>query len=274
MLGIFARMLFTSALTMSTQCRQAADSQATLAARFTTQDGTAKAGTDYEHVDGEVTFPPGTERATASVAVYSRPDAGRNESFTVQLHEAAEGIALQPSQVCCGVAPEAADGVTLLAATVSAGNCLALLCPGIARQTSADEIATRTVVCNQHTAQSHVCRQKSESWTQMVLATSCLRGMWSGCRTQQRKQGSTLCARAAAQAPSRCTGFCKVAQRSLVRTAAWALDAGRLQLVKTGVHTAIAHDAGTHVDNLRCPAPAASLLIMWWPRTAWGWQQQ
>lgn len=97
---------------------------------------------DYEHVDGEVTFPPGAERATASVAVYSRPDVGRSESFTVQLHEAAEGIALQPSQVCCGVA---AGRLTALLfwrrPSALADQHPALLCPRTVRLTFADEIA-------------------------------------------------------------------------------------------------------------------------------------
>lgn len=65
-----------------------APSRQTVAVRYATVDGTAKAGSDYRSTSGKLTFAPGETSKTVAVPVYGDRLAEANESFTLRLSEA------------------------------------------------------------------------------------------------------------------------------------------------------------------------------------------
>jgi VCBS repeat-containing protein len=74
-----------------------AASQDTISVHYATQDGTAKAGTDYEGNSGTITFAPGQTTATISVPIIGTELTQHNETFTLNLSNPTDSNGATPS---------------------------------------------------------------------------------------------------------------------------------------------------------------------------------
>jgi hypothetical protein len=74
-----------------------APSQDTITVQYSTQDGTAHAGTDYQAKSGPITFAPGQTTATISIPIIGNQLAQHDETFTVVLSSPTDSNGTTPN---------------------------------------------------------------------------------------------------------------------------------------------------------------------------------
>lgn len=87
---------------------------------WSTKDGTAKAGIDYQAANGVVTFLPGDTEKQVQVTVYGQPSTGPNKTFYIQLTPPTNAI-LGNSLVDCIITVVDEDGTAITTVVVAQG---------------------------------------------------------------------------------------------------------------------------------------------------------
>lgn len=87
---------------------------------WSTKDGTAKAGIDYQAANGVVTFLPGDTEKQIQVTVYGQPTTGPNKTFYIQLTPPTNAI-LGNSLVDCIITVVDEDGTAITTVVVAQG---------------------------------------------------------------------------------------------------------------------------------------------------------